>query len=251
MHKRNFNILLILVLFVLGACKKDEIEASEDLTPKPQSTSINKIMPLGASRVEGSRPDYESFRYELWKDLVENNHTFDFIGTMTDNGSYPNVGGNSFDPDHEGRGGWTSGQILSSLDSWLDQTGAPDIVLFSSPGGNDALEGLDYNQMISNVNSIIDKLQARNANVTIIIENMAPGHSSIMGGALGTYLSNLQQDLPGLASNQSTSSSQVIVVDMNTGFTDAMLADDVHYNQQGAVFIADRYYSVLSGVLAQ
>ncbi len=34
-------------------------------------------------------------------------------------------------------------------------------------------------------------------------------------------------------------------VDMATGFSDALLADEVHYNQAGAGFVADRYYPVL------
>ena len=41
----------------------------------------------------------------------------------------------------------------------------------------------------------------------------------------------------------------VIVVDMYTGFTDSMLADDVHYNEIGAEFIASRYYSTLINLL--
>jgi lysophospholipase L1-like esterase len=32
---------------------------------------------------------------------------------------------------------------------------------------------------------------------------------------------------------------------MATGFTDGMLADDIHYNQAGAAFIAERYYDKL------
>ena len=38
-------------------------------------------MSLGSSRVEGERPNFESYRYELWKKLIDNNFTFDFIGT--------------------------------------------------------------------------------------------------------------------------------------------------------------------------
>ncbi|HAA17415.1 MAG TPA: hypothetical protein DCP28_01060, partial [Cytophagales bacterium] len=49
--------------------------------PIEQSTSINKIMPLGASRTAGRRPDHDSYRYWLWQDLVANGWTFDFIGT--------------------------------------------------------------------------------------------------------------------------------------------------------------------------
>ena len=63
--KSLFGILLCIAFIALSCNKEDEQEA------KPISTSINKILPLGASRVEGNRPDYESFRYELWKDLEE------------------------------------------------------------------------------------------------------------------------------------------------------------------------------------
>ncbi|MFK7952374.1 MAG: hypothetical protein AB8B73_05975, partial [Ekhidna sp.] len=65
-------LILGISLMMFNACGKDE-----DTTPKPQSTSINKILPLGASRVEGARPEFESYRYELWKDLKENDWTFD------------------------------------------------------------------------------------------------------------------------------------------------------------------------------
>ena len=105
-------------------------------------------MSLGASRVEGERPNFESYRYELWKKLIDNNFTFDFIGTQSDNSKYPSFLGFNFDIDHEGRGGWTSGDILEGLEGWLKQTGSPDFVLLSSPGGNDALEGLSYSDLL-------------------------------------------------------------------------------------------------------
>ena len=33
---------------------------------------------------------------------------------------------------------------------------------------------------------------------------------------------------------------------MSIGFTDAMLADDVHYNKAEAVFIANKYYNLIA-----
>jgi hypothetical protein len=50
----------------------------------------------------------------------------------------------------------------------------PDIVLFSSPGGNDLLNDLPYVDVIENVNAIIDLLQQVNPNITIVIELLAP-----------------------------------------------------------------------------
>ena len=46
-------------------------------------------------------------------------------------------------------------------------------------------------------------------------------------------------------SNYITSNSNRYV----TGFNDGLLADNVHYNESGAEFIANRYYNVLANVL--
>ena len=101
---------IVLLLLTFNACNK-----GDDSSLYQQSTSINKILALGASRVEGSRPEFESYRYELWKSLKENNWIIDFIGTQTDESSYPTFNNMNFDVDHEGRGGWTSGEILNGL----------------------------------------------------------------------------------------------------------------------------------------
>lgn len=240
----KFKLILLVLgisLVIFNACDKDD-------NTKPQSNSINKIFPLGASRVEAARPEYESFRYELWKDLIDGGWTFDYIGTQSDNASYPPFDNETFDIDHEGRGGWTSGQILDGLNDWLTEVGTPDIVLFSSPGGNDALEGLPYEDAVENINNIIDIIQAKNPNVTIIIEQIAPGRSDIMTAELTSFFDQIQQEVLTIASNQSTSTSQVIAIDMFTSFNDSLLADDVHYNEEGE-FIATRYYNVLTNVL--
>ena len=78
MNKKIKLLLIGISLLTFNACDKDD-----DANPESQNTSINKILALGASRVEGARPIFESYRYELWKDLKENNWTFDFIGTQT------------------------------------------------------------------------------------------------------------------------------------------------------------------------
>ena len=100
--------------------------------------------------------------------------------------------------------------------------------------------------MITNINVIIDALQTANPKVTILIEQMAPGKSSFMTSELKDYLERIQSEVLQIASTQSTSQSKVIAVDMFAGFNDAFLADDIHYNQAGAQFVAERYYHVLS-----
>ena len=247
MSSKFFYLTFWIIIICLGCNEEDTITPENN---PPQATK-NFIMPLGASRVEGNRPNFESYRYELWKLLENNGWEFDFMGTVQDDASYPNINGQSFDTDHEGRGGFTSGQILSGIEEWLNEAGSPDIVLFSSPGGNDALQNLSYSEAVANINAIIDAIQAKNPNVTILIEQMAPALSSEMTPTLSSYFNQMQQDVITIAAQQTTETSQVLTVDMFNGFTDAMLADAVHYNEAGASFIASRYYAVLTEILEQ
>lgn len=244
MHFKNTLLVLFPVWLLLAAC-------DTSIQPPPPSNSANIIMPLGASRVEGARPEFESYRYELWKLLVDGSWDFDFIGTVNDPGNYPEYAGQSFDAWNEGHGGFTSGQILEGLPDWLEAAGSPDIVLFSSPGGNDGLSGQSYQAAVENVNDIIDLLQANNPNVTIIIEQMAPAMTSAMTTELSSYMERMNQEVLTMAEDQTTATSKVLTVDMFTGFNDSHLADDVHYNEAGAAFIAERYYTVLEGELVR
>lgn len=240
---RPFAVVFLVYFF--GACSDDN--DSNPVMDAPNS-SLNKIMPLGASRVAGARPEYESYRYDLWKLLVDSGYEFDFIGTETDDASYPDYKGQMFDVDHEGRGGITSGGILEEIELWLNDLGAkPDIVLFSSPGGNDGID--DYEQTLSNINAIIDVLQANNPNVIIFLELPAPPLSTEQTPEFVAFYNQALQDIPLIAQQQTTSISKVLTVDMSTGFKDSFLADDVHYNLAGGSFIASRYFAVIKDVL--
>ncbi len=245
-----FKVLFYLVLPAI-LCFSSCTEEDDPGLAVPPSETINKILPLGASRVEGARPAFESYRYELWKQLVDGNWDFDFIGTAEDEANlYPIYSNQTSDTDHQGHGGYTSDELLEGIEVWVTMTGAPDIVLFSSPGGNDTLVNSSFEKAVENINAIIDILQTANPNVTILIEQMAPGRSDIMQPPLSNYFENMQEEVITIAVQQTTSTSQVIPVDMFTGFNDSFLADEVHYNEAGARFIADRFYSVLEGLLS-
>ena len=237
-----FFLSLFLVVFC-GCSSSNEIETAECKSSEGKVT----IMPLGASRVQGFRPVFESYRYALWKELINGGWSIDFVGTQKDIAIYDNYQDFCFDNDHEGHAGWTSEQISNEIENWLNEMKTPDIVLFSSPGGNDALEGVSLENILPNINAIIDKIQEHNPNVTILIEQMAPGRSSFMDldDELAATFDQIKIIIAQIATNQTTSTSLVIPVDMATGFSDDFLFDDVHYNAAGAKFIADRYYEKL------
>ena len=246
------KLLPIAILFLFYSCDSDtpppNSEEQQTDPEESEESTVFTIMALGASRVEGNRPNHESFRFELWKDLVEKGLAFDFIGTRTDQASYPAFNAYNFDIDHQGTSGWTSGQILNNVDAFINQASIPDIVLFSSPGGNDGLQQLPYDQAIQNINQIIDKLQAANPNITIILEQMAP--PAFTSPEIAFFLSSIHRDVTIIAREKTTTNSKVITVDMFTDFeSNRMLADEIHYNQIGAEFIATQYYNVLIDLL--
>ncbi len=247
----GFSLLLLVVscICLLIGCQSDQLDQINANKEENTNDIPNKIMPLGASRVQGLTPLFESYRFELWKDLIDGGWDFDYIGTETETGSYPNYENLSFDPDHQGKMSWTSEKIFEELESILHETGYPDIVLFSSPGGNDILDGLPYENVIENINDIIDLFQDRNPNIVILIEQLAPGKTSFMTPELTLIFDQAVLDVETIAQEQTDENSLVIPVNMFEGFVDSYLADDIHYNTEGAEFIAQRYYEVLENVL--
>ena len=247
----GFSLLLLVVICIclLIGCQYDELYQRNTTKEENINDIPNKIMPLGASRVQGLTPLFESYRFELWKDLIDGDWDFDYIGTEIETGSYPNYENLSFDPHHQGKMSWTSEKIFEELESILHETGYPDIVLFSSPGGNDILDGLPYENVIENINGIIDIFQNRNPDIVILIEQLAPGKTSFMTPELNAIFDQVILDVETIAQEQTNENSQVIAVNMFEGFADRYLADDIHYNAEGAEFIAQRYYEVLETLL--
>ena len=111
------------------------------------------------------------------------------------------------------------------------------------------MDGLPYENVIENINGIIDIFQNHNPDIVILIEQLAPGKRSFMTQELTAIFEQAVLDVDKIAQEQTKESSQVIAVNMFDGFSDGYLYDDIHYNEQGAEFIAQRYYEVLETVL--
>ena len=195
---------------------------------------------------KGDDDGYESYRYELWKKCISNNYAIDFVGMQYDDGNYPEFNGFSFDRDHEGIGGIETDGVLDNIDEVLQQVNDFNVVLLCI-GGNDLLNGIDDPQTaIDNIHLIIDAIQNTHPDVTIFVEKIAPGNNEIMTPEFQLKLDEFNQLITALATIQTNANSNVITVDMYTGFTENLLADDVHYNQEGALFIAERYFNAIS-----
>ncbi|MEM6337962.1 MAG: SGNH/GDSL hydrolase family protein, partial [Bacteroidota bacterium] len=149
-------------------------------TDEPAPEGALTVLPVGDSRVQGARPRFESYRYELWKNFVSDDQPVDFVGPLDDEASYPGFQGQRFDDDHAGVGGFTTLDVLNSFDEIqgsLDE--APGVVLLGI-GGNDLLSNRTPEETFASLNEIIDRFQAAHPNATIIVEQIAPGLSRFM-----------------------------------------------------------------------
>ena len=234
---RLIPYFFLFALVLNQSCNEDEGDVCT--SPAPTEAAL-QILPLGDSRVEGARPDFESYRYELWKNLRTNDWTVDLIGSRKDNASYPDFLDQCFDNEHEGTGGATTGDILNTLSN-VEFEIAPEVVLLGI-GGNDLLNDIPVNQALNNIRQIVNTLQNEYGTVIIFIEQIAPGRSDFMTDEFTRSFDEFNRGVALLPDVLSTENSPVIIVDMATDWSDDFMADEVHYNEEGAKEVADRYF---------
>lgn len=236
----------IIILLIYGCSSNEDFENENNLI----NNSKNKILCIGDSRVEGDRPNHESYRYELWKKLVDSRKEFDFIGPFRDSATYPEYHGLSFDNDHAGIGGDTSQGVLDRYNDNVNQD-KPDIVLLGI-GGNDITSNTSIDDVIQKITSILDVIKNNNPNTTVIIEIIAGAKSiSFLGQVFNNKISDFKTKLTALSNSKTSSNFKVIPVNMFDSFTNNIdyYADDIHYSKSGAKEIALRYYNALSPFL--
>lgn len=239
-HTRITSLLLVIpALLLVFACNKQAVFPENQPNAKLFPDNA-KVLFLGDSRVEGNSPSFESFRYELWKDLHDRNRVFDLIGSNQEGGTYSNYNGFTFDADHLGTGGAVTSDIFKTVKKEIKGDQVPNIV-FLGIGGNDLTGGVSIDKAIKNINKIIDRLQLNNPHVVIFLEQIAPASSEAMTPELEQTLTSFNQEIASLAILQTNSGSHVIAVDMRSDWSDTYMADETHYNSIGAEVIASRY----------
>lgn len=201
-----------------------------------------KIMLLGDSITQGNRFN-NSYRRALWHKLNEAEYQIDFVGSQKKNqwGAPPD---RDFDVDHEGHWGWRADQILEHLDRWAVAY-QPDIVLVHL-GTNDMFQGNSINSTIDELGEIIDVFRRYNPNVTILLAQLIPSRGMI------SRIQALNMEIPGVVQAKDTSTSPVILVDMEEGFdVEADTYDGIHPNKSGEEKMANTWYAALKRVLEE
>ena len=207
-----------------------------------------KILPLGDSITCASKYK-ESYRYPLWKHLVDAGKQVEFIGSQTQKGNggrvwdtYKNL---HFPAANEGHSGWRTDQILDGLpngekglDTWI--TGYhPDIALIHL-GTNDVYQSQSPESTRDEIERVILKLRDKNPSIKVLLAKIVPMR-------MNNGVPRLNRLLAQLAVKLNTRRSPVVSVDMYSGFsihTD-MQKDKIHPNAKGEKKMAKRWFDAL------
>ncbi|MEZ6115433.1 MAG: GDSL-type esterase/lipase family protein [Pirellulaceae bacterium] len=258
------------------------------------AADIGNLVAIGDSITASSAPTsgdvWYSYRYELWKDLIDSEVDFQFVGSDRDVAAdlhtntplWPSYQGQDYYTSdtsptdqafHEGHPGWTAGQVANSLDGWLGGY-TPDVALIHI-GTNDAIQDARFDNgisggveiptsvTISNIESMIQSLQNDNANVTIFVAQIIPVGSFRIGyhQSINSNIDAINAAIEADVDSWSTATSQVIMVDHHTGFNaessqypidpNGWTYDDIHPNGVGDAEIASRWHTAIIDWLGQ
>ena len=209
-----------------------------------------QIVLLGDALTEGE-PSQRSFRYYLWRHLVDANLRFDFVGTrhgqVPPASGWPVHRGRLFDPDHEGHEGWRIDHIINGkeegrgdLTTWLDAY-TPDVAVVLL-GTHDALEGQPTEWAEREVRRVIETLRRDNERMAILLVAPPPTRE-----AENVLVAELSPAYEALAEQETTELSPIVFVDLYRGF-DAdlwLLPDGVLPSERGEQYMADRVAAAL------
>ncbi|HFD87772.1 MAG TPA: hypothetical protein ENJ35_08880 [Gammaproteobacteria bacterium] len=217
-----------------------------------------KIIPVGDS-ITQSNFEHQSYRYQLWKKMVQQNIDFDLIGSQHTNSNQTATGtlpagtvqvpqpavtfnGQTipFDPDHEGYWGATADEVLVFLKDALPALDEPDIALVHL-GTNDVRDGQDNASTIADLKAVITALRGKNPRVIIMLAKIIPTDTAAVE-PLNTLIGGL--------STMSTVNSPVIIVDQYTGFDRIPdTFDGIHPNLSGENKLADKWLAEINKVI--
>ena len=217
-------------------------------------------MPLGDSTTASI-----CYRSHLAQMLDAAGKSYDFVGSRTGD---PGCSFTNYDRDNEGHGGYIVTDILKAagsgqrpggadtsdpfvsdsrdLATWFDNRPA-DIVLMHF-GTNDVWNNIAPATILSAYKAILDKLRSVNPTVRVMVAKITSLQPSGCNDC-PTRVTNLNNMIPGWASQNSTAASPVTMVDQNTGFNPANdTRDGVHANDAGAIKIATVWFNALSSL---
>ncbi|GAB1823085.1 ricin-type beta-trefoil lectin domain protein [Herbidospora sp. RD11066] len=193
-----------------------------------------RVMPLGDSITDGFNVP-GGYRINLWQRLVQAGHTVDFVGSGF------NGPAGLGDHDHEGHSGWRIDQIDAQIVGWLAAYTPRTILLHI--GTNDMGQQFQVATAPARLSALIDKIRANAPQVQLFVAQITPSADPAFNARIQTF----NAAIPGIVAQKGPLTH---LVDMNTGFTTADLADGLHPNQTGYDKMALRWWNALQSVPA-
>jgi acyl-CoA thioesterase-1 len=216
------------------------IVVAGSLAAASDAKAVVRIMPLGDS-ITASMDGQASYRYWLWKKLSTAGASVDFVGSQQ-GVSFGSPRFADFDQNHEGHTGWTTSQVIPNVTRWT-RASRPDLVLLDL-GANDVVQGRPSKNIIMQLKIIVMLLRSVNPNVKVLLAKLTP-----MAG-YETQVAELNSQIGPLATQLSRPGSQVMVVDLASGFNLAAdVGDGVHPTEAGEKLIANRFYRLILPML--
>ena len=222
-----------------------------------------RILPLGDS-ITQAEINRASYRYFLWKKLIEADIDVDFVGSMQrQQDKYskgtppqPDYNGQPFDRDHEGHFGWTIGHVNAgrdpkngtgsgSLRQWVEHYDF-DIALVHL-GTNDVFYKQSNEQIEKQLRAVVKTLRADNPRAVILLAQVIPSSKNT---SIANAISSMNEMIAELAEDLSSRKSLVIAVDQHSGFDIAADSyDGVHPNASGEEKMAQRWFEAIEKAL--
>jgi hypothetical protein len=217
----------------------------------PASAAPVRIVCIGDSITQGRKggganAPTQSWRYPLWKKLVDLGASVDFVGSLSGgfegDPEWPDYKGKAFDREHEGHWGWTSRAVREKLPEWIKGY-TPDVALILL-GTNDANPKLNMSldDTAKEIEQILAILRAKNPKVTVLL-----------GGPFHEWkpFPDMRSRYETLAKSTSTAASPVLAVDLSKGWVSKPDApgthtvDWVHPNAEGDARLAGLWLDAL------
>ena len=202
----------------------------------PQAAQANmalgKIMPLGDSITKGAPAG--AYRDPLFTLLHNAGHTFQFIGTLTEN---PTAALTAAEQDHhEGHSGMGMEWIDANLANFV-RADPPDCILLAI-GAND-VGGATVPELKARMDKLVTDLYSLLPKVKLYLASVTPQTGQVM-----TKIHEFNKLIPGIVASHQAKGLQVTYVPM-----DALklqdLEDNVHPNVAGSLKMAQAWYAAL------
>ncbi len=221
--------------------------------PATQPAGPLRIVAIGDSITQGRqgggqhKPTF-SWRYPLWKMLVDADAHVDFVGSLkvgfNGDPDWADYKGQSFDRDHEGHWGWTTAAIADKLPGWLEGY-TPDVAMILL-GSNDKEKDTTLEPTVKAMTDIITALRKKNPRVVVLLGQTFQEWKPFPA---------LREAMVKLAKDLNTEASPVVIVDHSPGWVSKPDApgthtvDWVHPNVAGDEKLAKNWFKALKPYL--